>query len=273
MNVAELHEGDQPPPNILLYGEVGSGKTVLALTLGERAQVLDCDLGLRSGFSVQDEFTKDRRAVDVKQFKETSLPRRAIAFEKLKSCVFEISTQCNQKRYPFDVVIMDSLTVFAQSALNYILSNANRLGQNPEIQHWGMAFNEIHMVLGVLTALPIPFILIGHESIKTFGKGKDAEDRLILSVKGKNMPPDVMRLFDEVWYMRSARGAGGKRAYTIQTYNNGALVARSRACIPDMTDTCIGMWKLLELMGYKPKEKPVNAQLTTTPTTQTAVTT
>ncbi len=255
MKVSDLQK-NEPPPNILLYGEVGCGKTILALTLGEHAQVIDVDLGLRSGYSLKDEFTDARMAVDVKQFQETSMPERAIAFAKTKSCIFDIATQCNQHRYPFKAIILDSLTVFSEQALAYILGNANKIGKNPEIQHWGMAFSEIKMVLAVLTSLPIPTIVIGHEQIKTYGTGKDAVNKLELAIKGKNMPAEITRLFDEVWYMRTRMVAGGQRQYVIQTLHDGSVLARSRACLPNMTDTKIGMWKLLEMMGYKRQEEP-----------------
>ena len=251
MNVAELHEEkNHPPPKILLYGDVGCGKTVLALTLGKGTQILDCDMGLRSGFSLQDDFTDARRAVDVKQFPETAMPVRALAFPKMKSTIFDIATQCNQKRYPYKAIILDSLTVFGECALNYVLSSAGKLGKNPEIQHWGMCFTEMKLVLGVLMALPIPVVMIGHQAISTTGKGKEAEDRISFSIKGKNMPAEVGGLFDEVWYMRIA-GSLQKRTRLIQTVHDGTITARSRACIPNMTDTRIGMWKLLEMMGYK----------------------
>ncbi len=94
--------------------------------------------------------------------------------------------------------------------------------------------------------------------------------KLELAISGKNMPAQVTRLFDEVWYMRATGGA--KKKYTIQTDNNSFIVARSRSCIPNMTDTSIGMWKLLEKMGYK--KEPSNAVVPTTPTPQpTTVTT
>jgi len=263
MNIAEMFENQSPPPKILLYGEVGSGKTVLALTLGEGTQVIDCDLGLRSGFSVKDEFTSARRAVDVKQFRETSLPRSAVAFAKCKETIFDIATQCNQNRYPYKAIILDSLTVFAEQAMNFILGNASKIGKNPEIQHWGMAFGEIKMVLGVLCSLPIPVVVIGHDQIKMVGE----TSKLELAISGKNMPAQVTRLFDEVWYMRASGGT--KKKYTIQTDNNSVIVARSRSCIPNMTDTSIGMWKLLELMGYKKESK--NNDLTSTTPQQTAL--
>ena len=254
MNIAQLHEEKaHPPPKILIYGDVGCGKTVLALTLGEGTQVIDCDLGLRSGYSLQDDFTDARRAVDVKQFPETHMPKTAVAFAKMKSTIYDIATQCNQKRYPYKAVILDSLTVFGECALNYILSNSSKLGTNPQIQHWGMCFTEMKMVLGVLRGLPIPVVVIGHQALSVVGKDKEAEDRIGLSIKGKNMPAEVMSLFDEVWYMRIG-GTPNKRKYIIQTVHNGMVLARSRACIPDMTDTSIGMWKLMELMGYKQQE-------------------
>lgn len=255
MKVSDLQK-NEPPPNILLYGEVGCGKTILALTLGEDAQIIDVDLGLRSGYSLKDEFTTARMSVDVKQFAETSLPRKALAFEKTKSCIYDIATQCNQNRYPFNAVILDSLTVFAEQALNYILGNKGKIDHSKvEIQHWGMAFSEIKMVLAVLTSLPIPVIVIGHEQIKTYGKGKDAINKLELAIKGKNMPAEITRLFDEVWYMRTRMVAGGQRQYVIQTLHDGTILARSRACLPNMTDTKIGMWKLLAMMGYANQEK------------------
>ena len=101
------------------------------------------------------------------------------------------------------------------------------------------------------------------------GKGKEAEDRVSLAIHGKNMPAEVMGLFDEVWYMRTG-GTLAKRTRIIQTVHDGTTTARSRACIPNMQDTSIGMWKLLELMGYKEtateKLTKPEKQLTTTQT-------
>jgi SpoVK/Ycf46/Vps4 family AAA+-type ATPase len=47
--MAKLKDLKFQHPKILLWGRPGCGKTALALTLGTRAQVLDCDEGLMTG--------------------------------------------------------------------------------------------------------------------------------------------------------------------------------------------------------------------------------
>jgi len=246
----KLSEIDRPAPNILIYGQVGCGKTALALTLGERAQVIDMDGGLRTGIKLKDVFTEARMSVDVKQFLEKEPHRIATSFGKCKTCVISIANQCNKNTYPFDALILDSLTVLAESALNYVLSNSSNLGKSPTQNQWMLAFNEIKQVLGIIKALPIPTIVIGHEQIKTVGD----EDRMQLAVSGKNLPTQITREFDEVWYMRAKPAGQGKCNYVIQTLADGVIEARSRDCLPNHTNVKIGMWKLLELMDYKVEE-------------------
>lgn len=252
MKVSELVSNK--PPKILLYGEVGSGKTALALTLGARAQVVDMDDGLRTGVSLQDNFTNDRKAVDVKQFIETNPTKQAIAFLQVKKYIYGLPAEIQSGKWKFEALILDSLSAFADSAVRYIMSNSGRIDETPEIQHWGLAFNEIKNVMNVIRTLPCVVILIGHDQVKSVGKGVHREEKLELAISGKNLPSQITRYFDEVWYMRARNAGGGKREYVLQTVGDEIVPARSRACLPTLTNTNIGMWELIKKLGYTPKE-------------------
>lgn len=242
------------PPNILLYGPVGCGKTALALTLGERAQIADMDDGLKTGLSLKDSMYNMRTQVDVRQFLETNLPKTAVAFRGFKSFVYGLPADIQAKRWPFQALIIDSLTTWADAATKYIMSNGGRIDDAPEIQHWGLSFNEITNVLGVIRTLPVPVILIAHEQVKSIGKGLNAEEKLEIAVSGKNLPSKITRYFDEVWYMKAKPAGAGKMQYVVQTVSDDKKIARSRGCLPDNTDTSCGMWELLKRVGYVPPE-------------------
>lgn len=252
MKVSEL---TAKPPKILLYGDVGVGKTALALTLGEGTLVLDIDDGLLTGKNLKDEWADQRGSVDVLQFPEPTPHIKATAFMELKRAAIDLANKMRTNKTLYRAVILDSLSAMAERAVAQIMSNSGKLNQKIEIQHWGLAFEEIKQVISILRTLPVPFILIGHEQTKTIGTGEDAESKLELAVPGKNLASQLSRYFDEIWYMRARPAGGGKTKYSIQTRSNGIIPCRSRANIPDGTETGCGMWKLIEMCGYKPPEK------------------
>jgi hypothetical protein len=142
--------------------------------------------------------------------------------------------------------------------MSYIMGNSGKLASDAskaapqiEIQHWGLVFNEVKNILTVLLSLPMPFILLAHDQVYEVGKGL-TKDRLIqLGTPGKNEPQRIAKNFDEVWYMISRSSGGGKFQYIIQTKNDDIREAKSRSNIPNYTDTACGMWKLIEMTGYK----------------------
>lgn len=252
MKVSDLQ---QKAPKILLYGPIGTGKTALALTLGARAQVMDMDDGLMTGVKLEDKWTAERRAVDVVQFLETQPHKKAEAFAASKRHVLDVANQCVAGKYPFDALIIDSLSAMAENALNYIMANSGQLNQQPQIQHWGLAFSEIKQVVAVLRTLPLVVVLIAHEQIKTIGTGPTAETKLEIAIQGKNLPQQIARYFDEIFHIRAKPAGGGKFSYIIQTKSDDKIEARSRMQIPNHTDTSIGMWELVRLMGYTPPKR------------------
>lgn len=246
MNVGDIAD---KAPHTLIFGGVGTGKTALALTLGKRAEVIDLDDGLKTGVTLQDKFTTDRRAVTVSRFIEKEPHKRATVFQQAKLRIYEIAGLLNNNKYPHDALIIDSLSSLADSAVRQIMGNSGDVNATPQIQHWGLAFNEIRNVFAVIRAMPIPVVVIAHDQ-----EGKE-EGKIELAISGKKLPSQITRYFDEVLYMRVKQLGGGKVGYMLQTMNDARVECRSRAGLPNMTDTSVGMWALIKTMGYTPPER------------------
>ena len=252
----QVGEMQAKPPKILLWGDIGTGKTALALTLGEGALCYDLDDGVMTGATLKDKWYDDRRKVEVRQFIEKEPHKKAIAFNQVKQSIISLANEFNAKTAKWTAVILDSISTLADMAVAQIMSNSGTPNAAPQIQHWGLAFSEIQQVLAMLRILPVPVVMIGHEQTKTIGSGLDADTKLELAINGKNMPSKIMRYCDEIWYMKVKAAAGGKVTYNILTNANPTVPARSRGQIPNNTDTACGMWELIRLSGYtKPEVK------------------
>lgn len=245
-------------PKVLIYGPVKIGKTALALTLGARAQVIDFEDGLLTGQTLNDRWKKDRGEVDVRQFLDLDR-EKATSFQRAKAYVVEAANLCNKGEFPFDAIIIDSLTSLADSAVRSVLYAGNHLGSNPQIQEWGLAFSDIKNFLSVVRSMPVVFILTAHEMVKTTGTGKAAEDKTVIGIPGKNLPGQVGMLFDEVWYMRAQEMGAGRSKFYIQTVQTSSALAGSRGNLANNTDVSEGLWSLVEKLGYKKEEVTAKA--------------
>lgn len=245
-------------PHICMYGEVGAGKTGLALTCGARAQVIDLDNGLMTAMHLKDKFTEARQSVDVKQFLEEDPQKKITAFAKTKAYIYDLPAAIKRGQWDFDVFIMDSLSTMADSAVATIMANSNMIGKAPQIQHWGMAFTEIQNVLNVVRTLPCVVILIAHEQVKMVGKPPNDDARIEIAIPGKNLPSKVARYYDELWWFKNSPAGGGNVKRTVQTVSNGLVAARSRGCLPNLTNIDCGMWELLKKIGYEPPKPQAN---------------
>ncbi len=247
----KLSELQVKAPFIIIYGPPGCGKTALTLTLGESLHLMDLDNGLLTGLTLKDQFQSERLKVDVKQFIEKEPNIKVIEFQKAKLHIFDIAKQVAQKTWPFKVLAIDSFTALVQSAVAQVMSNSGRVGQNPEIQHWGLAFTEVINVFSVLKTLGVPVILLAHDQ-----EGKE-EGKIEIAIAGKKLAPKLVPFFDEILYMRAKQVGGGKIQYVLQTMNDGRVECRTRGQLPNMIDTSIGMWEVFKKMGYMPSERTV----------------
>lgn len=239
-------------PNVILWGEVGTGKTALALTLGKGALVHCFDPGgLITGLTLKDKWTADRHAVEAKLFIEKRPDIEATIFSNYKKYVMDLVNSIHKGQTHYTAIIIDSLTTLALAASNQVMRNSGMLNRAPELQHWNAIFAEIKNVLSWLRATPVPLVLIAHEMIKTYGKGKDATEKLQIAIQGKNLPAEITRFFDEIWYLYTRPVGQGQHRRMIQTIADDKLLGRSRSQVPTDTDTSCGMWALFELMGYK----------------------
>lgn len=242
----ELH-----PPKILLMGNFGTGKTVLATTVGEIGQVLDLDNGLLSARNYIDKFTSERHKIDVKKCWEED-HKKAISYKKLLSFVNTIYDNCAAKTYDFEVVILDNFTVLADVAMQETLADAGRLGQTPQIQHWGTCFAKMQIILNVLKSLPLVVIVIAHTRRVEDGGASKYE----IACPGQKLPEKVPTYFDEVWWTEVI-GTGNNVKYQLRTKPTGQMPARSRLSLPDPINQNDGMLAILETAGWTPKAKGV----------------
>lgn len=249
----KLNELTSKPPKILMMGPMGTGKTIFAETVGKHGQLWDLEDGAISGLYLEDKWQKDRKEIDIVRMTEEN-PTDTTVFDNIRKKVLETSKLCAKGEYPFKVLILDNLTLLADAALRYVLRNSQELKagmiKKVEIQHWGMAFEEIKNISRMLRSLPICVVLIAHvEEIELRG----AETSTViyrLGVSGKKLPYQLPRLYDEVWMTRSKRVAGGKVKYSLSTKSTSKFEVRSRYSIPDDYDLSEGLPPLLKQMGY-----------------------
>jgi len=210
------------PPKVLIYGPAGRGKSALALTLGERSQIIDMDGNLDVAFGLHDNLQDERLNVDVKQFLELD-PTKGVAFAKVKKYILNVVNDCAKGKYEFEVLTLDSLTSLSVAAQNYVMYNSGRIGENPEIQHWGMILTEIENVITALRALPIRVFFIAHENIFTSKEVK----RIQIAMPGQKLPGRITRMFSEIYYIRIRDVGQGKGELYIQTAPTSMIICRS----------------------------------------------
>jgi hypothetical protein len=229
-------------PKILLYGPPGSGKTALALTVGEAGHVLDLDEGVMTGLTLDDKFKDVRRKVEVNQFFEED-PTKGEAFAKVRAALYKISNLCRSGDYPYRVLVLDSLTALVEYSMRSVLWNSGDVEKRMEIQHYGLAFQQVKNLFAIIKSLPISVIVIAHDMV-------DENGNILLATSGQKLPYELPRYFDEFWYAKKKPAAGGKTSFTIQTKPTHRLTCRSRFNIPDGASMDTGMQRMYEIMGY-----------------------
>jgi hypothetical protein len=240
----KLTDMKMTPPKLLLLGDPGTGKTALACTLGAHAQVLDLDNGLRTALTLKDSFYDARTSIDVLSCAETDASK-ALAFQRTRAYLQDIQRASAAGKWPFKALVLDSWTALAEASVRHIMAASGKLGAQPQIQQWGMAFLELENILAILKALPCLTIVIAHLQRSE----EDGVMKATIASPGQKLPAKIPMYFDEIWVTRPVTQAG-KTSYTLQTKASAGCIARSRCNLPDGSDVGLGLPELLRRAGY-----------------------
>lgn len=210
------------PPKILMYSRPGLGKTALAMTLGEECLYLDLDDNMEVAFGLTDAFKSDRLCVEVTQFIDRK-PDVADCFIKFAAYVTKISNKCAKGEFEYKYLVVDSLTSLQVACMQNILSMEGKLGKNPEIQHWGKRDTALFRVVSILRTLPITVIITAHEMVEDTGGTMTVK----IAMDGQKLPPKIIRMFNEIWYLRASPGKMSSTDLYIQTVPTSTITCRS----------------------------------------------
>jgi len=242
----KLSEIPSTPPKILLYGPLGSGKTGLALSGGKKVQLIDLDMGVKTGLTLKDDWAKARMEADVIPCYEDN-PSRAYAYLKFKGYLEAIAQECTKGTYPFKVLAIDSLTNWHEFCMRSILANSGQLGKPPQLQHWGLRDVEFLNTLILLKSLPICVIVTAHQAYTEV----DSETVINPDLPGKRLPNNMWSKFDEVLYMKPRLMPQGKILFAVRNTSTSGITVRTRSNFPDNFNASSGLAALLKLIGYE----------------------
>ncbi len=210
------------PPKPLIYSRPGLGKTALAMTLGEECLYIDLDDNMEVAFGLHDQFETDRLSVEVKQFLDEK-PDKSDSFDRCSAFITKVSNQCARGEFQYKYLVVDSLTSLQVACMNGVLYKENRLGTNPEIQHWGKRDTQLFRLVSILRTLPIPMFMLAHEMVEDVGGTMTVK----IAMDGQKLPPKIVRMFNEIWYLRARPGKQSSTELYVQTVPTSTITCRS----------------------------------------------
>ena len=245
----QLNKIKRKAPKSITFGPLGTGKTLFWQTGGECVHIVDCDDGSQSGLYWKDKWSAERELVDVKRFVEPD-PDVVSGFIRVRTHLLDIARKVKSGTWPYPVVVIDSLTSLVEMAVRQTMYNSGRLVNGKidtvRIQDWGNAFVEVTNLLCHAKSMDVAVVLIAHQTIIEEGASK----KITIACRGKNLPNEIPRLFDEVWYHRKEDLSGGKLKIKIITKPTEMLDIRSRANLPAEFSVGVGAEVVLKKMKF-----------------------
>ncbi len=256
MKVKDLNEKKPYGPSIMFYGPLGTGKTGFLSQAGSHAYVYDFDDGLRTAKTLQDAFTSQRQELEFDCFYEPNL-RGATGLQStfLKAKAHLIGTLnalVKKEVEPLLIYGLDSITGLVNAVKAMIKTNSGHPERNPSQEEWGLIINELETFMNLFKSLPSIKIVNAHDMAI---EDADKVVKWRLLCPGRKLPMSVLGLFDDVFYCRILKQAGGRIAYTLSADPSPAAEARTRSSFKGTFDMNVGLFTLLEKLGYLTKEQ------------------
>lgn len=125
------------------------------------------------------------------------------------------------------VIVIDSLTLLSDAALNYALFLQARLGQHPHQSDWGVAQGMVENLVKMLYDSSVKCNVIINCHIKSIGD-EHGPEKYYPNTLGKALPPKIGRFFNSVLLAQtSGRGSAIKRQ--IFTQSQGTIECKNTA--------------------------------------------
>lgn len=237
---------NSPKLSILAYGPPRSGKSLCMTTLGKGLLVLDCDGGMASCRTFQDQFTEARRSVDVEDYTDFPSPE---TYPRIRARVSAIRRAERAGKGTHRAYMLDSLSFLAEACKTH---HTARSAQGKVTQRVYLdAMEDLFLLLAEFYTIPALTILTGHtKEIEHLDKdGNVINQKIKLGVYGKQLPDKILGLYDDVWYTDTERKAGELK-YVIRT-KSPLFVCGSRYQVPDGTLQSLGLPAILKTyMGF-----------------------
>jgi len=234
-----------PPLRALVIGDSGTGKTgglaSLALS-GYSLWIADFDNGIEI---LRNTIKKvNPAALERVDFEICRDPYKVSGFNTIPSDakawakgIKYIEKAINSGLGPEDIVVIDSLSFAAATAMNYILKMNNRLASGPVWSDWGEAQRMVENLVGMLTEENVRCHILctahvaisGGKRIEKVGKGPDAQSvviddgpvRKLPAMIGKAFNPKVPRYFNHMLLAhRVGSGPAAKRVFHTTTFDD-----------------------------------------------------
>ena len=249
MKVADLIKQNKPP-NILIGGPPGSGKTCL-VAQASGGYLMDFDGHMKNVIQVKDNFSVLRNQITFDEFvdgvkivdgKPTLVSSKYL---EAKAKLISISQLCIDKKWPFDALIIDTITGLCRSIQLHVMACAGHPFKKQQIQDFGSFICELESILTIIRAIPVLKITTAHEMIIFGAQDQQITTRLMSATKphGANK---LAWLFDQVLMAKKRFRGGGKVEYIV----TGKHEISKGPITTDIVHNDIGLTGVLKLMGY-----------------------
>ena len=234
--------------NAVVYGGLGTGKTSLLRTARKPVLVHSFDPG---GTKVlRDEIANGSILVDSRFEQED--PRQPKAFK-----LFDDEYHRLRRDGFFEHIgtyVIDSVTTWAQTAMNAVMKKAGRAGGTPQQNDWLPQMMMLENAMRDFVSLPCDCILIGHDDVtKDEATGKMYVGLMITGKLSRRVP----LLFDEIYCAQTKETSKGIE-YSLLTRASGTYQARSRLGKGGELDTYEkpDIKAILRKVGFDDSDKP-----------------